>query len=39
MKKLNVNINGNKKLINTATVRFMIWNIPAVVTCPFATEH
>ena len=39
MKKLNVNINGNKKLINTSSVRFMIWNIPAVVTCPFATEH
>ena len=39
MKMLNVNINGNKKLINTDTVRFMIWNIPAVVTCPFATEH
>ena len=39
MKKLNVNINGNKKLVNTSSVRFMIWNLPAVVTCPFATEH
>lgn len=36
---LNVNINGNKKLVNTDSVRFMIWNLPAQVTCPFATEH
>lgn len=40
MKKLlNVNINGNKKLINNDKVRFMIWNLPAQKTCPFATEH
>lgn len=38
MKKLNVNTNGNKKLRNTDTVRFMIWNLPAVKTCPFRTE-
>lgn len=38
MKKLNVNINGNKKLQNTNNVRFMIWNLPAVKTCPFRTS-
>lgn len=38
MKKLNINTNGNKKLRNTENVRFMIWNLPAVKTCPFATE-
>ena len=37
MKKLNVNTNGNKKLQNTENVRFMIWNLPAVKTCPFRT--
>lgn len=39
MKKdlLNVNINGNRKLRNTDNVRFMIWNLPAVRTCPFKT--
>ena len=36
---LNVNTNGNKKLINNDSIRFMIWNLPAQVTCPFATEH
>lgn len=39
MKKLNVNTNGNKKLQNGAKIRYMIWNLPAVKTCPFATEH
>ncbi len=38
MKKLNVNINGNKKLKNNDDIRFMIWNLPSVKTCPFATE-
>ena len=37
MKKLNVNTNGNKKLRNTENVRFIIWNLPAVKTCPFRT--
>ena len=37
MKKLNVNTNGNKKLRNTDKVRFIIWNLPAVKTCPFRT--
>ena len=32
-----INFNGNLKLRNTENVRFMIWNIPAVVTCPFRT--
>lgn len=38
MKTLNVNINGNKKLVNNDKVRFLIWNLPSVKTCPFATE-
>lgn len=38
MERLNINVNGNKKLRNTENVRFMIWNLPAVKTCPFATE-
>lgn len=38
MEKLNVNVNGNKKLRNTEKIRFMIWNLPAVKTCPFRTE-
>jgi hypothetical protein len=37
MKKLNVNMNGNKKLQNNENIRFMIWNLPAVKTCPFRT--
>lgn len=28
---------GNKKLIPTATTKFLIWNIPAVSTCPYKT--
>lgn len=31
--------NGNKKLISTKDVRFIVWNLPAVSTCPYATEH
>lgn len=38
MEKLNINVNGNKKLRNTAETRFIIWNLPAVKTCPYATE-
>jgi hypothetical protein len=38
MKLLNVNVNGNAKLQNTKTVRFMIWNLPARETCPFKTD-
>jgi hypothetical protein len=36
---LNVNFNGNRKLKNNDKVRFAIWNLPAVSSCPFATEH
>jgi hypothetical protein len=36
---LNININGNMKLKNTEKTRFIIWNIPAVVTCPYKTEQ
>ena len=39
MKKLNVNTKGNKKLINNNLVRFMIWNLPSIITCPYATEN
>lgn len=34
---LNVNTNGNRKLKNSETTRFIIWNLPAVKTCPFRT--
>lgn len=37
--ELNVNYDGNKKLVNTGSVRFMIWNLPAIKTCPYATAH
>jgi len=30
---------GNKKLIPSKDAKFLIWNLPAIVTCPFATEH
>ena len=29
---------GNKKLVSDSDVRFLIWNLPAVTTCPYATE-
>lgn len=28
---------GNKKLVSDSNVKFLIWNIPAVTTCPFRT--
>lgn len=32
-----INFDGNLKLKNNDETRFMIWNIPAVITCPFRT--
>ena len=32
-----INFDGNLKLKNNNETRFMIWNIPAVVTCPYRT--
>lgn len=32
-----INFNGNLKLKNNDETRFMIWNIPAVITCPYRT--
>lgn len=29
---------GNKKLVPDKEVKFLIWNIPAIKTCPYATE-
>ena len=29
---------GNKKLKSNNRVSFLIWNTPAVITCPYATE-
>lgn len=29
---------GNKKLKSNGKVRFLIWNLPALQTCPFSTE-
>ena len=28
---------GNKKLVPTESVKYLIWNLPAKVTCPFST--
>lgn len=39
MERLNINVNGNKKLRNTDALRFIIWNLPAVKTCPYRTPH
>lgn len=36
--RLNVS-NGNKKLISNDETRFIVWNLPAVKTCPFRTPH
>lgn len=30
---------SNKKLIPNKDTKFLIWNVPARVTCPYATEH
>lgn len=30
---------SNKKLKPTDTLKFIIWNLPAIVTCPFRTPH
>lgn len=36
---LTINLDGNRKLKNNENVRFMIWNLPAVETCPYRTAH
>lgn len=38
LQKLNVS-RGNKKLISNDETLFLIWNLPAIKTCPYATEH
>lgn len=30
---------GNRKLKPTKSVKYIIWNLLAIVTCPYATEH
>lgn len=30
---------GNKKLVPDKTTAYIIWNLPARITCPYATEH
>lgn len=30
---------GNKKLVPTKDTKYIIWNLPAIITCPHATEH
>lgn len=30
---------GNMKLVPTKETRYIIWNLPAIKTCPYATEH
>jgi hypothetical protein len=39
MRTLGTNINGNMKLKNNDSVRFILWNLPACITCPFKTAH
>ena len=29
----------NKKLVPNDTTAFIIWNLPAKITCPYATDH
>lgn len=29
--------NGNKKLVSNSETRFVVWNLPAVTTCPYRT--
>ena len=29
----------NKKLVPNQDVKFLIWNLPSRITCPYATEH
>lgn len=36
--RLNVS-RENKKLVPNDTTAFIIWNLPAKITCPYATEH
>lgn len=36
---LRVITKGNKKLVNNSKVRWLIWNLPAITTCPYATDH
>lgn len=30
---------GNRKLQGNENVAFLVWNLPAMITCPYATEH
>ena len=30
---------GNRKLVPNQDTAFLIWNLPACITCPYATEH
>ena len=43
IKTINGNVyhisDSNKKLIPNENTNFLIWNLPAIKTCPFATEH
>ena len=36
--KLNVS-RENKKLVPNKKTAFIIWNLPSIITCPYATEH
>lgn len=37
---LRVNVSReNKKLVPSGDIAFIIWNLPAIITCPHATEH
>ena len=36
--ELNVS-RGNKKLVPNKETAFIIWNLPSIITCPYATPH
>lgn len=38
IEKLNMS-RGNEKLVSNDKVLFLVWNLPAVITCPFRTAH
>lgn len=30
---------GNNKLVPNKDTKFLVWNLPSITTCPYATEH
>ena len=36
---MHISVKGNKKLINDENLRFMIWSLPPIITCPNRTAN